>query len=224
MKQLLTALLPLLLFACSTTNHAKTKDILYSNDLEWNVKINDGWFSAKTIAFGPYSTSSRKNGVAEATFVKDPKNAFNFYVNGNDEHLLVQTMNTTSIVFSNRALPAYLNGLQADAAIYYVLINGTKNDPLKRWEMVLKAPHYLELNDNKPTGILRSTGTDIRITAHNHFGKVNSYEKICYEFQYRGQPVAAVIPGDKPRVWVSKEADAETTKTLAAAIAALLLK
>ncbi|SKA15427.1 hypothetical protein SAMN04488128_1021152 [Chitinophaga eiseniae] len=227
MKKLLFPFLFLL--SCTTAKQSTTSPTvnnLYSQAQEWPVKVNDGWLTAKTISFGLYSTSSRKNGVAETmgSFIKDPKTPFNFYVNGNDEHILVQTMNTTRIAFSNRDLPAVLKDLDGSAALSYTLINGTKNEPLKRWEMILKSPGYLELNNNKPTGILRCADTDIRITAHNRYGKVNSYEKVCYEFQYRGQPVAAVIAGDKPRVWVSKDAPAETIKTLAAAIGALLLR
>lgn len=214
-----------LLFSCTTTKPIKTTNNLYSNDQEWQIKNNDGWFSAKTITFGLYATSSRKNGVADAmaSFIKDPKNPFSFYVTGNDERILVQTMNTNRIAFSDRSLPAALNDLSPDAPISYTLINGTRNEPLKRWEMILKSPTYMELNSNKAAGILRCADTDIRVTAHNRFGKVNSYEKICYEFQYRGQPVAAVIPGEKPRIWVSKDTPPETGKTLAAAIAALML-
>jgi hypothetical protein len=217
-------LLPLLLWSCSTTKKTgNTPASLYTTDQEWAVKVKDGWLTAKTVSFGLYSTTSRRNGVAEATFVKSPENAFNFYLNGNGEHLLVQTMGTTAIVFSNRSLPAYLSGLAAGTALRYTLINGTKNEPLQRWEMIVKSPHYLELNENKPVGVLRSTETDIRITAHNRFGKVNSYENVCYEFQYRGQPVAAILTGEQPKVWMSREVNPEMSKTLAAAIAAFLL-
>jgi len=225
MKYLSAVFLSLLLWSCGTTKPTtttKAKSSLYTSDQEWTVKVKDGWLTAKTLSFGLYSTTSRKNGVAEATFIKDPKNAFNFYLNGNEEHLLVQTMNTTAIVFSNRDLPSYLSGLAGATDLRYALINGTKNEPLKRWEMIIKSPHYLELNENKPAGVLRSTDTDIRITANNRFGKVNSYENVCYEFQYRGQPVAAVMPGEKPRVWMSREVSPELSKTLSAAIAALL--
>ncbi|NLR78998.1 hypothetical protein [Chitinophaga eiseniae] len=224
MKQLLAVFIPLLLWSCTTTQKTQTTSSLYTNDQECATKIKDGWLTAKTISFGLYSTTSRKNGVAEATFIKDPKNAFNFYLNGNGEHLLIQTMSASAISFSNRNLPGWLNSLPGSTDLRYALINGTKNEPLKRWEMIVKAPHYLELNDNKPVGILRCADTDIRVTAHNRFGKVNSYENICYEFQYRGQPVAAVIPGDKPRVWVGRDVETEMSKTLAAAIAAFLFQ
>jgi hypothetical protein len=223
MKPLPAFLFALLLWSCSTPKKISTSASLYSNDQEWATKVKDGWLTAKTISLGLYSTTSRKNGVAEATFIKDPKNAFNFYLNGNSEHLLIQTMNTTAIAFTNRDLPSYLSSLAAGTDLRYSLINGSKNEPLKRWEMIVKSPHYLELNENKPVGVLRSTDTDIRITAHNRYGKVNSYENICYEFQYRGQPVAAVIPGDKPRVWISREAAPEMAITLSAAITAFLM-
>lgn len=227
MKPFFAALMGILLWSCSTPNNTHTTPSLYSTDQQWTTGVKDSWLSAKTLSLGAYTTTSRKNGVAEATFIKDPKNAFNFYLNGNDEHMLVQTMNTTAIAFTNRNLPAYLSSLPGNTDLRYTLINGTKNEPLKRWEMIVKSPHYLELNENKAVGVLRSADTDIRITAHNRFGKVNSYENICYEFQYRGQPIAAVKPGDKstgskPKVWVSKETDPEMTKTLSAAMAAFL--
>lgn len=226
MKKLLLPLL--LLLSCTTTKPTQTPtaDNLYSHDQEWPVKVKDSWMSAKTITFGLYNTSSRKNGVTDAmgSFIKDPKSPFSFYISGNEEKILVQTMSTSRIAFSNRDLPAVLSSLDGSAPIYYALINGTKNEPLKRWELILKSPTYLELNSNKQAGILRCADTDIRVTAHNRFGKVNSYENVCYEFQYRGQPVAAVISGDKPRIWISKDTPPETAKTVAAAIAALLLK
>ncbi|MFY0252996.1 hypothetical protein ACDQ55_03490 [Chitinophaga sp. 30R24] len=222
MKYLFAVFLSLLLWSCSTAKKSQTTSSLYTNEQEWSIKIKDGWLTAKTLSLGLYTTSSRKNGLAETTFIKDPKDAFNFYLTGNGEHLLVQTMTTNAIAFSNRDLPPYLSGLPGNTTLHYTLINGTKNEPLNRWEMILKPSHYLELNENKPVGVLRSAGTDIRITAHNHFGKVNSYENVCYEFQYRRQPVAAVIPGNTPRAWVSKEIGTELAKTLAAAIAALL--
>ncbi|WP_160712147.1 hypothetical protein [Chitinophaga solisilvae] len=225
MKHLIICLL-LILTACSAPRQLKNPGNLYSNDLEWPVKIHDGWLTAKTISFGSWNTTSRKNGIAEGmgSFIKSPGNPFNFYVTGNDERILVQTMNTTRVAFNNHSLPAALNDLAPDAPISYTLINGARNEPLKRWEMILKSPTYMELNNNNAAGILRCTDTDIRITAHNRFGKVNSYEKICFEFQYRGQPVAAVIPGEKPRIWVSKDSHPALQTTLAAAIAALLLR
>ncbi|MCW3462463.1 hypothetical protein [Chitinophaga nivalis] len=226
MKQFFMALPLLLLFSCSTTQHTdSSQHSLYHKSQQWTVKEKDSWFSAKTISLEDYTTTSRKNGLTETIFIKNPKDPFSFYLTGHDEKILIQTMNTRRAAFGNRSLPSFLENLSDDAAIGYVLINGTRNAPLKRWEMILKPLTYLELNDNKPAGILRTTETDIRITAHNRFGKVNSYENICYEFQYRGQPVAAVIPGgEKPRVWIQKETDPELTKTLVAAIAALLLK
>jgi hypothetical protein len=228
MIRTLTLLSCLFIIACHSGKRIGTSsDELYTAPQEWPVKINDGWFSAKTFAYGPYSTSSRKNGVTDAmavSFIKDPQQPYNFTVNGNQENMLVQIMNTQRAAFENRSLPPYLAGEKVNAPIFYALINGTKNNPLKRWELILKNPTYLELNDNKSTGILRSPDTDIRITAHNRFGKTNSYEKICYEFQYRGQPVAAVIPGNKPQLWVSKNINPETEKVLAAAIGALLFR
>lgn len=200
---------------------------LYTAAQEWPVKINDGWFIAKTIAYGPYTTADRKNGIADATavsFIKDPRTPFNFIVNGQDEKILVQELSALHIAFSGRSLPYFLDNMPANAPYSYIQINGTKNEPLKRWELILKEVTYLELNDNKPVGILRSEQDEIRITAHNNFGTKNSYENICYEFHYRRKEIAAVIPGEKPRVWMSTDIPAALQPVLAAAIGALLLR
>lgn len=199
---------------------------LYTPAQEWPVKINDGWFTAKTISYGAYTTSSRKNGIADATslsFIKDPQNAYNIHITGQEEDILVQTVTTSHIAFSGHSLPSFLDNMPATASFWYVLINGTHQAPLKRWEMVLKNVTYLELNDNKQAGILRSPDEELRITAHNRFGTRNSYENICYEFHYRRQVAAAVIGGEHPRVWLSTELkDTSVVPILAAAIGAIL--
>jgi hypothetical protein len=218
----------LLFFGCSTIKKAPSaSNDLYTSGQEWAVTINDGWFSAKTIRYGNYSTSSRRNGIAAATnitFVKAAENAFNFTVKDSTEQILVQSLNTRLITFSNRSLPDWLHTLPAATPLFYTVINGIQHAPLVRWEMILKAPHYLELNDNKPAGVLRSPNGDIRITAHNRFGTMNSYEKVCFEFQEQHVPVAAVIPGAEPKIWVSKRVTKDKEKILAAAIGALLLR
>jgi len=227
MIRTLTVLSCLLIIACNTGKRITSSDELYTVAQEWSVKINDGWFSARTFAYGPYTTSSRKNGIADAmavNFIKAPQQPYNFILAGREEILLVQILNTQRAAFTDRPLPTYLASEANSAPLFYALINGTKKNPLQRWELILKNSTYLDLNNNKTAGILRSPDTDIRITAHNRFGKTNSYEKICYEFQYRGQPVAAVIPGSKPQLWVSKHIDAEIEKILAAAIGALLFR
>jgi hypothetical protein len=199
---------------------------LYTDDQEWKVTIDDGWFSAKTLRYGAYSTSPRKNGVTPAANLafKNIDNAFNFLVKDSSEQILVQALNTPRVTFSGRSLPAWLDKTPPTNPLFYMLINGTQSNPLVRWELLLKNPHFLELNDNKPVGILRSPGTDIRITAHNRFGIANSYEKLCYEFHYKGNAIAAVMPGPQPRVWVSKKVSGDMQKVLAAAIGALLFR
>ncbi|GAA3914177.1 hypothetical protein GO495_18005 [Chitinophaga oryziterrae] len=200
---------------------------LYIPPQEWPVKISDGWFTSKTITYGPYNTSSRKNGISDAasiSFIKDPQNPFNFVMTGQDESIRIQELRALHIAFSGRSLPSFLDNMPSTAPYTYVQINGTKNDPLKRWELILKEVTYLELNDNKPAGILRSDKDEIRITAHNNFGTKNSYENICYEFHYRRKDIAAVIPGEKPRVWMSADIPAELQPVIAAAIGALLLR
>jgi hypothetical protein len=200
---------------------------LYTPAQEWPVKISDGWFTAKTISYGPYTTADRKNGIADASavsFIKDALAPFNFIVNGPDEKILVQELSALHIAFSSRSLPSFLDNMPATAPYSYIQINGTKNEPLKRWEIILKEVTYLELNDNKPAGVLRAEKDEIRITAHNNFGTKNSYENICYEFHYRRKEIAAVIPGEKPRVWMSADIPTALQPVLAAAIGALLLR
>lgn len=220
-----TLFISLLLITCCTTAYSQKG--LYTAAQEWPVSISDGWFTAKTISYGPYTTADRKNGIADATavnFIKDPQAPFNFVVSGQDEKILVQELSALHIAFSSRSLPSFLDNMPATAPYSYVQINGTKNEPLKRWELILKAVTYLELNDNKPAGILRSEKDEIRITAHNNFGIKNSYENICYEFHYHRKEIAAVIPGEKPRVWMSADVPATLQPILAAAIGALLLR
>ena len=200
---------------------------IYTPAQEWPIKINDGWFTSKTITYGPYSTSSRKNGISDAaavSFIKDPQNPFSFIMSGQDENILIQELRALHIAFTSRSLPSFLDNMPATAPYTYVQINGTKNEPLKRWELILKEATYLELNDNKPAGILRSDNDEIRITAHNNFGTKNSYENICYEFHYHRKDIAAVIPGEKPRVWMSADIPAALQPIIAAAIGALLLR
>lgn len=210
---------------CSLSGYAQKG--LYVPAQELPVKINDGWFTAKTISYGPYATADKKNGISEAatiSFIKDPQSPFNFIVTGQDEKILIQELKALHIAFSSRSLPSFLDNMPPTALFTYAQINGTKNEPLKRWELIVKDVTYLELNDNKPAGILRTEQEEIRITAHNNFGTKNSYENICYEFHYRHKEIAAVIPGEKPRVWMSADISADLQPVLAAAIGALLLR
>lgn len=223
MRYILGYVLALLLWGCSTSKNITVSNDLYTKEQEWPVTVKDGWLTAKTITFGPYSTTPRKNGLAEPTFIKSPKDPFNFFVDGNGEHILVQTLGTSAVAFTSKNLPYSFNTLAPNTAIRYTLINGTSQHPLNKWEMIVKTAHYLELNSNKTTGVLRSSDREFRITAHNHFGKVNSYENICYEFYSNGKLIAAVMPGEHPKVWMDKNTDSETSNVLAAAIAAFLL-
>lgn len=223
----LCLLYALLCLSCSTIKKTPAPSAdLYTSAQEWVVKINDGWLSAKTISYGNYSTSSRRNGVTAAaniTFVKAAENAFNFSVKDSTEQILVQSLNTPAVTFSGRSLPETLAKLPGSTPLFYALVNGIRSAPLVRWELILKKPHYLELNENKPAGVLRSPNENIDISAHNRFGIINSYEKICFELREHGVPIAAVMPGTQPRVWVSKRITKEKEKILAAAIGALLL-
>ena len=220
-----------------TSLSASAQKGLYTAAQEWPVKITDGWFTAKTISYGPYTTVDRKNGIAAgaaADFIKNPTSPFNFSVVGNDTKVLVQEISAITISFSNYSLPAFLENMPSTAPFLYVRINWNSyndtvpfnpSETLTHWELILKAPTYLELNDDKPVGVLREDGKEkFRITAHNNFGKKNSYENICYEFHYRRKEIAAVIPGEKPRVWVNPDVPEELRPILAAAIGALLLR
>lgn len=220
----------LLLAACTSTKPVVQKKDpgLYLDAHELPVKVQDGWLTAKTISVGSYSTSSRTNGVASNTPAKQFKNvsdAFYFTVKATDVQLPVQVLSTPRITFSNRPLPGYLDELAGDAPFWYIHIGASALEPLKSWELILKRSiSFLELNDNKPVGILRSASDEIRITAHNRFGIRNSYEKTCFEFQLKGVPVAAVMTGDNPRAWIHEKADAALQQTLTAAMLALVFK
>lgn len=232
LKHYLSALCIVALTACSSTKPATQQPAavskqLYTNDQAWAVKIDDGWFTAKTITFGPYHTSSRTNGVVKDTslrFIRDPKEAFSFNISSQEEKITVQTLYTSRIAFLSHPLPSFLNNLPPTTPLFYTLIKSTGQPPLPRWEMILKKPTYLELNDNKIVGILRTEKEEIRISAHNKFGIVNAYEKLTFEFRLHGQPVAAVMPGEQPSVWVSQTVSTATRPVLAAAIAALLCR
>jgi len=216
----------ILLLACNTALFAQ-KD-LYTPEQALPVTINDGWFTARTITFGAYSTGSRENGVskdADIGPVKDPLRPFNFRLKGKEEDILVQVIQATHIAFLGYSQPSFLAGMPSTATFTWISFKGGKNEPLKQWQLLLKDMTYLELNDNKPAGQLRSADDEIRITANNRFGAKNSYENICYEFHLRKQLLAAVVTGAHPRVWM--RADTEGTPlqpVLAAAIAALLVR
>ncbi len=216
----------LLLITATASAQRTPHDDLYDSVNLWHITIDDGWFTAKTITYGPYSTSSRKNGVDERITgnITAPKNAFNFTISGKDTRIAVQAMEITHIAFLNRDLPDYLDRESDKATFWYALFSDTKNAPLKRWELILKASAYMDLNDDKPAGILRTEGESIRISANNHFGKVNSYENICYVFRKGKKNIAAVIPGKMPRIWVRNDLDEYTSNVIAAAIGTLLLR
>lgn len=218
----------LLLTACATVKKPVADPGLYIAANEQPVKIKDGWLTAKTITLGAYTTTSRTNGVAANTPAKQFKStadAFYFNVKTQDAELPVQVLSTGKITFSNRPLPAYLSTLAGDAPLWYMFVGGTAQDPLKSWELLLKKNiAFLELNDNKTVGILRSSTEEIRITAHNRFGIRNSTEKICYEFQLKGVPVAAVLTGETPKVWLHTKVDAGLQRTLAAVMLGLLFR
>jgi len=226
-RLLIMGCLPFL--ACSVVKPTTVKaPDLYTTENELAVKIKDGWLSAKTVSLGAYNTSSRSNGVADhspAKQIKQAGDAFYFTLKGKDVQLPVQVLSTNAITFSNRTLPSYLNGLPGDAPLWYIHVGATALMPLKTWELILKRNlSFLELNENKPVGVLRSATEEIRVTVHNRFGIRNSYEKTCYEFQLKGIPVAAVITGDAPRAWINTKADADLQQTLSGAMAALLFK
>ncbi|SEB00277.1 hypothetical protein SAMN05660909_04647 [Chitinophaga terrae (ex Kim and Jung 2007)] len=232
MKYLFFIVLPMLLWSCSTTKSTTTSSDLYSNDQQWPVTINDGWLTARTISFGPFKTTPKTNGLLGSTFIKSPKDPFYFRIEGNNARISIESMSANGVAFSSQVLPKYFNTLAPNVPVRYYRITNTGADNPYKWEMIIKAAHYLELNNNKAVGILRertqaanNSTSAYRITAHNHFGKVNSYENICYEFysEKNNKLLAAVIPGEKPKVWMDKNVDSFTKDLLAAGIAGLLL-
>lgn len=217
-----------LTFVISFSTTVFSQKALYDSSQEWTVKIDDGWFTARTISFGAYTTSSRKNGVdrnIDLSFVKSPQHPFNFRLTGKEEDILIQVIQAAHIAFSGLSLPSFMDKMPATALFTYIAINGGKNEPLKQWQLLLKDQTFLELNENKPAGILRSADKEVRITAHNQFGTKNSYENICYEFHLRKKAVAAVVTGAHPRVWMSADMEGNPLQpVLAAAIGALLVR
>jgi len=195
------------------------------------VTIKDGWFTAKIISFDKYTTGDRKNGIDQPdsfSFIKNPIDAFNFLLlcdtckQGNKAH--IQALYTPRIAFSNRPLPSVLEHTESDNKFFYIVIQAA-DSALGNWEMILRNMTYLDLNENKQAGILRSSLGEFKITANNHLGIVNSYENIRYEFVFRKKVVAAVIPGKNPRVWLDlNNLKEEQRITIAAAMAALLLR
>lgn len=225
-KLALVALLPLA--GCTGTKPLAKDPGLYIGGNEVAVKVKDGWLSAKTISMGNYATTSRTNGVAANTPAKQLKNvsdAFYFTVKAPQEQYAVQWLGTPRITFSNRQLPAFLNALPGDAPLWYATVGASALEPLKSWELLLKRNiTFLELNDNKQVGVLRAASEEIKVTAHNRFGIKNSTEKPCYEFQLKGIPIAAVMPGEAPRAWMHPKTDAALQHALAGAMLAILFR
>lgn len=201
--------------------------IAQKNLTEVPVTIKDGWFTAKTITFDKYTTADRRNGIdhpATYNFIKNPIDAFNFLLlcdtckQGSKAN--IQALYTPRIAFPDHSLPAILDHEAGTNKFFYSTITSDTT-----WEMILRTMTYLDLNDNKQAGILRSPLGEIKVTANNQFGTVNSYENIRYEFVLRKKIVAAVIPGANPRVWFDlTNIKEEQRLTIAAAIAALLLR
>lgn len=217
----------LLMAGCGVTKTASSPG-LYTSANEMSVKTDDGWFSAKTISIGEFSTSSRTNGIPSGAPAKQWKNvsdAFYFTLKNGGAQLPVQVLSTPRITFSARTFPGWFPAMGNDAPLWYIHAGATAADPLKSWEMILKRNiAFLELNDNKVIGILRSPTDELKVTAHNRYGAVNSADKICYEFQFKGMPVAAVLTGKDQRAWLQKELDPAMRETLAAMMLGLLFR
>ncbi|PUZ28485.1 hypothetical protein DCC81_03090 [Chitinophaga parva] len=219
-------LLCCLVTACTTTRPKYTDPGLYTIPQEWATSLHDGWFSARTYSLGKYSTGSRQGGIAKAGLplaIQHPTDAYFYTVSGPSGSLAVQTLNTVRVVFGDRPLPAYLSSVAGTTPVFYALVN----DPVQsmaRWELLLRNASYLELNQDAPIGVLQLDKVSYRVTAHNHFGTINSYEKVTYEIQDHGKPLAAVMPGAVPRVWVSSTVTPQQEALFAAVISTLLLR
>lgn len=225
MKFMLCCLLFALTGYTTPNSDDKPKE-LYTPENEWATVLHDGLFTAKSFSIGAYKTGSRSNGTSAQGLppsIKHPKDAFYYTISGPNDTLNVQTLNTVHVVFAERDLPSFLDKAAADAAFFFALLRQPSH-PEVQWELIMKQPTYLDLNDDKPVGVLTLDKTTYRITAHNHFGIVNSYEKITYEIQERGKPLAAVMPGAQPKVWVSKTVTREQEVLFAGVISALLFR
>ncbi|HEY0274341.1 MAG TPA: hypothetical protein VGC22_14205 [Chitinophaga sp.] len=227
MMRIIRLLLVCCLVACTTTKAPQAADAgLYTVPQEWAATVHDGWFSAKTYSIGPYNTGSRQNGVAKPGLppsIQHPKEAFYYTLSGPSGSLAIQTLNTVHVALTDHALPSFLSNTPGSTPFFYALFH----DPAPtapRWELILRSATYLELNNNSPIGVLMLGSTAYRVTAHNHFGIVNSYEKITYEIRDHGKALAAVMPGAQPRIWVSKTATPQQQLLFAGVISALLLR
>ncbi len=217
----------LLMVGCGVTKNASAPG-LYTSANELAVKTDDGWFSARTISIGDYATSSRTNGIPSGAPAKQWKNtsdAFYFTLKNGSATLPVQVLSTPRVTFSARTFPSWFPQIANDAPLWYVHVGASAADPLKSWELIAKRNiAFLELNDNKVIGILRSPNEELKVTAHNRYGAVNSADKICYEFQWKGLPVAAVLTGKDQRAWLQKELDPALRETLAGVMLGLLFR
>ncbi|RAJ01560.1 hypothetical protein LX64_03776 [Chitinophaga skermanii] len=219
--KLLLSLLALCAFTPSTT-----KDI-YDDANEWKVSIDDGWFTAKIVQYGPYTTSSKRTGVIKsspAERFKEKKLAFNYTVTSVHDTSNVQVLYTPAIAFMEAGLPNYLEPKTNSSNYYYAVFSYPQKADSIKGEMILKAPHYLMLNDNKSIGVLTQGKKEFTITANNKFGIVNSYEKMCYEIRDRKKVIAAYRVEKVPKMWVAQNIDDNTKSLVAAAFGALLLK
>lgn len=217
--------LMLLTASCGILNK-KSDHSLYNKHNREKVKIKDGLFSAKKVFFGIYSTTSIEDGVNKSIVsLSHLHQPFHFTLMENEANTVsVQAANTDKESLKDKTLPESFSQ-SASKKIFYAWISGSTANNLNNWELILKNPSYEELAKNDIVGVLRSSEEDIDVHANSRSGDIQSYDALCYEFQLKGIPIAAVqVAGKRKYVWMQQTLKKDIKNAVTGAIAALLLK
>lgn len=224
LSSFLVIALAVVLGSCGTTRRTAENDF-YNKHNELKVKAKNGLFSSLHFTFGPYSTGEKASGVDKQIISFATSRApSHFSITDGDGHTsAVQAVYTDKRSLEDKRLPEALDTIRY-GEIFYAWIRGGSQNALKNWELMVKNPTYTQLADNQEVGVLRSLTDLIEIHANNRFGSPDSYDNMCFEFQLRGVPVAAVTVNGLVRIWIDRHLDDQTKFAVAAAIASLLMR
>lgn len=220
------AVLALLFISSCGTLRNGSGSTLYNKHNRDKVKIKDGLFSSPRAYFGNFATSSIDRGVNKQLIsFKKLQDPFHFTLTENETtSVKVEAVYTTKASFKKKELPEIFSYSDVQK-IFYAWISGSSANTLKNWELIVKNPSYQELSGNGITGVLRSADDELEIHANNRSGNSQSYDELCFEFQLKGIPIAAVqVNGKKKYVWMQSTLSDEIKYAVAGAMAALLLK
>lgn len=222
----LAALCILLLTAsCGILNNGSVHS-LYNKHNREKVKIKDGLFSSKRVIFGKYATASIEDNVNKRIISFDTQQQpFHFTLSKDEKEIVgVQAVYTNMKSLKTKSLPSSFS--QSDInKVFYAWISSSAANNLNNWELILKNPSYEELAKNEVVGVLRSSEEEIEVHANSKSGNVQHYESLCFEFQLKGIPVAAVqVNGKRKYIWVKPALKENVKNAVTGAMAALLLK